>query len=197
MRAMTKWECHQSLVAPRNANVNECRWRTKFVKWNKVWYDAIMKCVVMKFDSNVERMQKMQRQRHAKMQRWNTQCKDARCNAECSVQWTRTNGNADATKGAMPQTQPSKCVKHEWWQGHERTRERVWSSRRTTSTQWSINERLKCEEEGGKESVICVKGYGVYIVLCWSEVACAKMVKYETELTLPALFSYMVRCVLH
>ena len=26
------------------------------------------------------------------------------------------------------------------------------------SMQWSTNERLKTEEEGGKESVICVKG---------------------------------------
>ena len=132
----------------------------------------------------------------AKMQRQNMQHRDTRHNAGCSVQWTQTIGNANDTKGATPQTQPLKCAKCEQRQRHKGTGGRVWSLRQIMRMQLSANKRLRHEEEG-ERNLFFVKGYRVYIVLCWSKVAGAKMVKYETELTLQALFSYMVRCVLH
>ena len=139
-----KWECHWSLMTPRNVMVNEGQ---SLWSGNKVerhidevpwwWSPTTM-------------------QRGAKT--W--QCRDTTCNGRCkmqcktqdamqdtrhSMQQTQTTGNANATKGAMPQTQPSKCAKHKQRLRHKRQEREsvcVWLLRQTVRTLLSANEWL-------------------------------------------------------
>ena len=46
--------------------------------------------------------------------------------------------------------------------------ESVWLSRQTMSMQLSANKRLRCEEEGGKKSVICKDSVGYKYRKCIS-----------------------------
>ena len=78
---------------------------------------------ILSGDVKLNRLEGEEEQRK-KTQRWNTQRKDARRNTGRSVRRTWTNGNANTTKGAMPQTQPLKCAKRERWLRRKRATER-------------------------------------------------------------------------